>query len=131
MSRPFAVRRRGCTRKVRFQSSIKIITLAKATDENDARHDTALGAQPFDLALNQVTYFFDYGLEDVFNLFGAHDHEPRVETRFFIIRKSGEAAHRQYNSQMLSVIVVRDLRDINFLVLVLIKVAFNKLLEIL
>lgn len=89
--RPLAVRRRRRAGKVRLELAVQVLALAEAADEDDARHDAALGAQAVDLPLDEVADLLDDRVENVLDLLGGHDHEARVESGLIVVGEAGEA----------------------------------------
>lgn len=83
-------RRRSRAGEVALELAVQVIALAEAADQDDARDGLPLVAQVVDLSLDEVTDFLDDGVEDVFDLGRAHDHEAAVETNFFVVGEAGE-----------------------------------------
>lgn len=141
MCRPLTVWRRRSARKARFEAAVQVVRLAKAADEDDARDGAAFGAQSVDLTLYEVADFLDDGIEDVLDLGGCHDHKTAVDSDFFVVCETWESVH-----ELLSLAFKRKalkqrsqqtmrgggyIRNIDLLMLVLVKVTLDKFLKVL
>jgi len=73
--RSLGIRRWRCAVEVCFHPAVKIVALPEATHKYDAAYQTTLLPYAVHLPLHQVDDLLDHWIEDLFDLFCAHDKE--------------------------------------------------------
>lgn len=129
MRRSWGVRRWSGGGEARFETSVEVIRLPEAANEDDAGDNAAFRAETVNLAGNEITNFLDDRFEDVFDLFGAHDEEARVKSCLLVIWEAGKTGGMSAQS-LHEAHRIWDLRYVDLLVLILIEVALDELLKV-